>query len=346
MESSRQTGTLYHAKNVLQRSSVNGKVKTRFKAHHELLMVLGKCLMKENLMEFFGMASESSAPTREINSDTYERGRKWMRIEEKCELLESAVSKFICQNGYLQFDLDGGATAETTDDELLNYCSNLCYWYLQILEMDDTAKDGDITRIIPNCMNVVPLFFSHSRLSKYFVENLDYILKCEHLLSPLQRMRVLEGSVVNLRGGSRNNMESDLMQENSVRMMKDLIRQLGPNKTKAAIERTTGAAETISSIASGIDSFLSSRKVSTRHQKGSTYEDEKTLAKLLRKTRPFNSTAGRKCMGFNDIARSPFSTINTEDLKYRILQVVKRLHYGQAVGIDDEEEEEDSGNED
>lgn len=41
------------------------------------------------------------------------------------------------------------------------------------------------------------ILFSHSRLSKYFVELIDFIMKAEYMLSPLQRIRVLEGAFTN-----------------------------------------------------------------------------------------------------------------------------------------------------
>ena len=50
-------------------------------------------------------------------------------------------------------------------------------WYLQMLEMDDIARHGDIIRLILNCMSAIPFIFSHSRLSKYFVENIDFVPK-------------------------------------------------------------------------------------------------------------------------------------------------------------------------
>ncbi|KAH3809428.1 hypothetical protein DPMN_137797 [Dreissena polymorpha] len=60
----RQTGTLYHYKGKLQRSDVNGKVKGAFKAHHDFLSLAGKQMVKEQLMEFFGMESPDSSCTR------------------------------------------------------------------------------------------------------------------------------------------------------------------------------------------------------------------------------------------------------------------------------------------
>ena len=305
-------------------------------------MTLGKALLKEHLMEFLGMVSEDSAPTKYISCNDYDRGRRWMTQEEKSVILQSLVGKFLDSNNFLEFDPYMGPSIISTSDELYNYCSNLCHWYLQVLEMDDTAKAGDITRVIPNCLNAIPLFFSHSRLSKYFVENIDYVLKCEFLLSPLQRMRVLEGSFVNLRGGANNNMESDLMQENTVRVMKNLIKQLGANKTKGAIDRTTAAAEAIKAVTDGLDCFISSRTSSSKHKVASSFDDEKVLARSLRKCRPFRMVAGRNCNGFKDIHASPLSKIDLQDFRNRVDQVVRRLTYGQAIVVDDERDEEES----
>ena len=58
-------------------------------------------------------------------------------------------------------------------------------------------------------------------------------------------MRVLEGSFANLRGVSESNMEADLMQENSAKVMKTLIKQLRANKTMSVIKRTIAASDTM-----------------------------------------------------------------------------------------------------
>ena len=305
-------------------------------------MSLGKVLLKEHLLEFFGMEEDDSVPTKNISSNDFEKGRRWMTQEEKSSILHSLVSKFLQEFNFLEFDAYMGPSITSTSDAVYNYCTNMCHWYLQVLEMDDTAKAGDITRVVPNCMNAIPLFFSHSRLSKYFVENIDYILKCEFLLSPLQRLRVLEGSFVNLRGGANNNMEADLMQENSVRVVKNLIKQLGANKTTSAIDRTSAAAETIKAVTDGLDCFISSRKTSSKHKVSSSFNDEQLLAKSVRKLRPFRVKAGRKCEGFKDIPASPFSGIDLQDFRHRVDQVARRLTYDQAIDIDDNNDEERS----
>lgn len=81
----------------------------------------------------------------------------------------------------------------------------------------------------------LPLFYNHSMLSKYLEECINYIINVEHYLSPMMKLRVLEGSFVNVRGGKGRNVESDLLQEHAVRNQKVLIKQLGANKSSKAI---------------------------------------------------------------------------------------------------------------
>ncbi|CAG2199887.1 unnamed protein product [Mytilus edulis] len=58
----RQPCTLYHFEANLQRGDVNGKVKGKFKQHNELLLCVGKAMIKEQALEYFGMENEDSDP--------------------------------------------------------------------------------------------------------------------------------------------------------------------------------------------------------------------------------------------------------------------------------------------
>lgn len=77
---------------------------------------------------------------------------------------------------------------------------------------------------------------------------MDYLLKTEKLLSPLQRIRVLEGSYVNILCGHGNNVECDLVQEHSVCNQKALIKALGANKSETFIYRMTASADAIDEV--------------------------------------------------------------------------------------------------
>jgi hypothetical protein len=68
-------------------------------------------------------------------------------------------------------------------DDLYNYVLQFMQWYLFILSFKDTDREGVIYRNNVNLKFCIPLFFSHSALSKYFIECIDYILKTEALLS-------------------------------------------------------------------------------------------------------------------------------------------------------------------
>ena len=65
-------------------------------------------------MNFFGMDSEDSVPTKIISCSEFERGKKWMTKEEKHVILQSLVGKFLDQtitlslthtsDNYIEFD--------------------------------------------------------------------------------------------------------------------------------------------------------------------------------------------------------------------------------------------------
>ncbi len=99
-------------------------------------------------------------------------------------------------------------------------------WGLQILSMNDAAKEGDIDRIVPNAKANIPLFFGHSKNSQYFTECVNIVMLIDHVLSPEMRLRSLEGAFLNTKGGKGKNKEADLVQEHSIRNKKDLIRSL------------------------------------------------------------------------------------------------------------------------
>lgn len=51
----------------------------------------------------------------------------------------------------------------------------LCYWYLYVNEMYDIVKEGDIYRVVFNCKYVILFFYFYFKLSKYLVENVNYV---------------------------------------------------------------------------------------------------------------------------------------------------------------------------
>lgn len=200
-----------------------------------------------------------------------------------------------------------------------------------ILELHDTAKEGDLNRTVLNCKYPLHFFFSHSPLSKYLVENFDYLLKTEHFLSLLQRIRVLEGSYVNIEGGQGKNVESDLVQEHSVCNQKHLIRSLGANKSETSISRVTKSADVIFDICSKFDSSIDLKPNSAQQPVKACENDDETVYKKLRTLRSFQHTPGRKCQGFENINHTPLNAEELPKFKTILDEIVKRLARGFKV---------------
>lgn len=264
-----------------------------FKAHWNLLITVGEYMLSEQAREYYGI-TEDGPPTMHAPVDVGN-----MSKEEKITAMETMLDNFVGHHHYGQFSLQaqqneepvanppapvvytvvGGSDGNiylipsaavsspitSSPDDMRAYSSRLCHWVLHLLELDDTAHEGDMQRLIANCKYNLMFLFSHSKLSKYFVENLDFLLKVEQLLSPSQQMRVLEGSFINMSGGRGNNVEADLVQEHSVRNQKDLIRKLGSNKTELAISRVTNGADTIAAITKKMDFSINNRVPGARH---------------------------------------------------------------------------------
>jgi len=87
---------------------------------------------------------------------------------------------------------------------------------------------------------------------------------------------------VNVYGGAGKNKAADLQKENEVKLLKDLIRGLGANKTENSIISISKAAPIISDISQNFDNMLGMKKYKTNHKKRSSAED---IGILLKKTK-------------------------------------------------------------
>ncbi|XP_052098862.1 uncharacterized protein LOC127733557 [Mytilus californianus] len=190
-----ECGTLFHMKTALRRNDVNGNVKSNYKAHEELFLLIVKALIH--------IASDEIKDCREQNRDI---------------VLSSVFSKI-----YGLFILRSRIQYRRLCLQLFHKFINLG---MQIVNMNDTAKEGDMERLIMNMKENAAFFYSHSAMSKYFSECINTILQVDHLSSPRMKMRQLEGAFINTKGGNGKKMEADLVQEHAIRNQKDLIRGL------------------------------------------------------------------------------------------------------------------------
>lgn len=224
-------------------------------------------------------------------------------------------------------DSDTKGQDSPPEDDVVNYSKQLCQYILLLISFKDAIQMGDVVRINIHLKQLIPLFYSHSKLSKYYEDCTDYILKTEVLLTPRLAMRVRCGSLVNKFGGKGNNKEHDKETERQVQSIKTVIRSLVSHKEKEIIVAAAKAAPVIVTISEQFSEEigLSSSHRPRKHK--SAQEDEEILGKEIRNIRPFQNR-GRQMTQFRRISSDPFERIDTEQFESYTLRVVKRLQRG------------------
>lgn len=170
---------------------------------------------------------------------------------------------------------------ERPSDDLNNYVRNFMQWYFVIIQMKDAIHEGDFARTNIILKQMIPFFYSHSVLSKYFTECIDFLLKTEHTLSPKEALKVKAGAFVNVKGHKGGNKAADMHKENEVKLLKDLIKGLGANKTEQSITMITKASPTLSAVCENYDEMVKLKKIQTTHKVRCQDDDISTIVTKL-----------------------------------------------------------------
>uniref|UniRef100_A0A8W8NTK5 DUF6589 domain-containing protein n=1 Tax=Magallana gigas TaxID=29159 RepID=A0A8W8NTK5_MAGGI len=301
--SGRDKGTLYNLKLIIERSNVNGNVKSRFEAHEDFVLTVGNAYLLSFIMNKFGMETLDAEPQHPLLKN---RNIKFMHNKYKEEVFHTIMGEIV--------------------EDLICTFPKL-----------DAIKEGDSDRTNITLKFCIPIFFSHSILSKYLEECVDYILKTEVLLTEKLAMKVRYGSFVNLTGHKGENKAADLQKENEVLVLKELIRGLGSNKTEKAIDTITKAAPVIQDIVDNFDKMSNISHRNTHHRKRSSEGDIKCILKVIVPLKIWNYTEGRTLESFKKIKKSPFDFERCQ-FKEAINRKIQRLKRGISVPESSDEE--------
>ncbi|XP_048249938.1 uncharacterized protein LOC124128741 isoform X2 [Haliotis rufescens] len=213
------------------------------------------------------------------------------------------------------------------NDDLHNYAVNFLNWYFVILGMQEATSEGNLELCNIVLKFMTPLFYSHSSLSKYMTECLDYILKTEVMMTPRKSLKVRAASFVNPTGRRGHNKASDMQKENQVLVLKDLIRGLGANKTEKSIVKISKVAPVVESVVDNLLLMTDTTNFVSRHHKRSETEDILEILSVLKNNNPWKVTPGRDLSGFAGICKSPY-TFNLELFKTSVANTLTRLKQG------------------
>lgn len=233
----------------------------------------------------------------------------------------------------VQLTVNGITVSATRINKETNDIQNYSVCFLQyvflIWNFMDAIKEGDIFRTNVCFKTMIPLFYCHSELSKYLAECIDYIQKTEILLSTKMSMKVRAASFINKSGRIGKNKPADMEKENQVKLLKELIRGLGSNKTENAIVGISKAAPVIESVVHHFDEEAGICEIRTTH---------KSRLKKTRELDPF-SNQGRSLQSYKGINANPIYSVNKEKFHQVVLRTAQRLRRGQ---ISDQTEEDTS----
>ena len=139
------------------------------------------------------------------------------------------------------------------------------------------------------------------------------ILQCNVLLSEAEAHQCKWAATVNWKGGSGNNIEIDLFQENRNCEMKNSSSQWEPIRRKRPLGEQQGIRRSIKSCWSFWGSSKDASIVNTHPQVATT--DEVLISRDLRALRPFQKEDGRHFESFVDIHHDPTHSLDQAKLK-------------------------------
>lgn len=301
-ESVNQTGTLkYFREKYNRKNATPAKVLDSYEGSEELFLSVGKAYIVTAALSFFGMASLEDAPSK----NKFPPNASHQTVENKKKYFDDVFGQFIDT-----FLLQKNANTDDEEDYITNY--GLCFIFLTILilQMKDTAAEGDGERNLVNQKLLMSVFKSMGAYSKYAVEMFVSIAQIECLLTPRLSEEFKWGFFVNWRGGAGHNIEDDAAQEISNSCSKAVVQRMGPNKTIQSISKVCKATSGIKEIKEQFDFCAGIHQSSVRHTTRDSLKDEKEMITDLLQLDPFTKVPGRSHGSFPEIKRCPLSYLN------------------------------------
>ena len=305
--SANQIGTLKFFREKYNRKNVTPeKVLNSYDGCEELFISVGKAYIVNALLHFFNMESvdvypqENKFPVNIIHKSD----------DVKYQYFDLTFSKFV-QN-YL-FQIGQAAPVGEEEDCVKNYSLCFMYFTVIILQLKDTAAEGDGGRNLINQKVLLTIFKSLSAYSKYAIEMFVSIAQMECLYTERLSEELKWGFFSNWYGGEGRNVEDDLVQEICNGISKNAIKRMGANKNINAITRISRATAGIKEITECFDENVSIHAKSRKHAKRSSYDDEISMIRDIIEINPFVYVAGRSHECFETMKPHPKKYMVTKE---------------------------------
>ena len=288
-ESVNQVGTLKYFREKYNRINVKpAKVIDCYEGAEEFFLSVGKAYIVAALVELLEVKDLNEKPKDLNNLKTF--------FDEKFEVF---VNRYVFGN-----DLPSDY------DYVENYAINIIFLTVMLLQLKDTAAEGDGDRNLINQKFLMTLFKSMGSMSRYAIEMFVAIAQTECLLTPRLSEEFKWGYFVNWKGGEGNNIEDDLAQEICNKLSKSIVQRMGANKTIESISKICKSVSGLKKVTEQLDKVLDFKPKSSRHTTRSSETDEKCMIEELLLLRPFKHVPGRNHASFSQITRMPMRNLN------------------------------------
>ena len=361
--SSKDTGTLYAARNSIDAKNVSKDPNSNYYASSELVDKFTKAYVVSAALSHFKMESIDSYPSE----NTYE-GEIGNNAEMKEYLLQNAnqvVKDFtvldfpqipatgyqsnnivcnVCGKKYKQVSTlekhlsqvhglveeESGSNNDTTtdhetkdEDYVLNYTKLSLTLGLLKLNHDDAIHMGDGERIM-RLDKVFYMFYKAFNCTKYAYGLLETMLQANVLLSERLAYRLIWNRTVNNSGQLDSNLPNDLDIEHCNKVFKDEAHSYRGVFTDKVVSRVSRSAMKTDMVLKGYDKMSKVVRPSGRHTPGDVTCDIVTLVQQFKTRDLFGSVSGRRHSAFRDFKVDQLS-LNMNDFRDWLSRSMKKI---------------------
>ena len=182
-------------------------------------------------------------------------------------------------------DVCGTGSVNETNGKVYNYARVLCHYGALVTEFKDAWHFGDGEREY-QCWRVLQPHFKASGRTKYSLEALRLQFQVKSLSASLS-CQIVWDRFVNSHGGIGRNIPCDLYNEHIVKLIKDIIANMGPNLT---LQRAARSSSTLHLVCKQFDD-QSNVPVTAHSTKGDKVDTQKVVTAVLNNL--LNTVPGR-----------------------------------------------------
>lgn len=219
--------------------------------------------------------------------------------------------------------VDAQLSAEEHDD-MFNYQCSFLELSMIILNFLDAIKEGDGLRVLRCWKFMLPYLHHHKGSTKYALEALFLIFQANALLSPRDAHRLVWNRFALLKKGMGGNIPLDLHLEFMHKILKEVVRKLGPNASnKKCIDRYAHSLDVNSVILANFDANCHITKRSGKHTRKSQSSDLDKVVQQLMEQKALTFTPGRAYGHFSNIEPTVLNNFNLQKM-YKWINKHKR----------------------